>query len=487
MAFALNYTHTIADATLSNILSNIINHFEDFYDQEVDFSGLGFLDPNNTDINTISNYLSAVVTLTQWWAVNMAGNYTTPGSTQSNPYAVPLNETQKCQIIQSLGGFADDKIYGAYKNYTVFNPAMGNTYYSLNTDRNYGGIKWENDELVIYDRYNFEGIGDFGSAPDMADYEGKPFHFIAGALKAMAVCVAFAPMGTGIAVVRQFMRTYGFNPDSGTFYDGQSVGEIDDTIPFTVFRKEDRDKAIGNVRNLYIENRFTKEQICQCNPDLYRDAVNKGKMLGDQAAAVGVCSNIQSESQCFDAIDNVVEVGAAQPSPLLGIPYYAPRVMGIGTNPTAWQVGTNDKYPSPFTSFQQQINNNTAYLGPYAMWGSIAGRICLIVGGDHSGERGFIAQCWDNFEDGPNNVDNDGIQYSDKWNWWINTRKIDVSVPNLLFSGRPNSIVKVAVESFDGPGSNNVWGPNWPISTVPDGSVNLSHLIGLAVLTSRYF
>jgi hypothetical protein len=121
------------------------------------------------------------------------------------------------------------------------------------------------------------------------------------------------------------------------------------------------------------------------------------------------------------------------------------------------------------------------------MWGPIAGRICLIVGGVNSGQKGFIAQCWDDFDDGNYNVDADGIQYSSKKDWWDNTRKIEVTVPNLLFSERPMTPVKVAVESFDGPGAENVWGPNYPISSSPFGSVDLFALIPLVAITGRYF
>ena len=259
----------------------------------------------------------------------------------------------------------------------------------------------------------------------MGDYSGKPLEFIADLVRAMVVAGATVLPSTGLAVVRKVMMQMGYNPNTGEFADGQPVTEVADSLPYTVFTREYIDQSIGNVANLYLENRFTKEKICECNPALYRDAVSKGYLKAD-ATASGSCSNISQQAQCFDASDNVVEVGAAQPSPLLQLPYYTPRVMVIGSSPNSWNVGTNDRYPSPFTSFQQQITNNLNFLGPYAMWGPIAGRICLIVGGVNSGQKGFIAQCWDNFDDGNYNVDADGIQYSSKKDWWDNTRKVEL-------------------------------------------------------------
>ena len=79
------------------------------------------------------------------------------------------------------------------------------------------------------------------------------------------------------------------------------------------------------------------------------------------------------------------------------------------------------------------------------MWGPIAGRICLIQGGSNTGQPGFIAQCWDTFDDTPNNVDGDGIQYSSKLDWWNSCEYSYVWVRNLLFSGQPHTLVKVVL------------------------------------------
>ncbi len=489
MAFYLNYTHPITDSALSTIFDGLLNKFQQFYQEESDLTGLDpLLNTNNTDLGTVSNYISAAITLARWLALNKPGNYTGPGSSPSNPFKVPWSSSQECDVISTLGAIADsDVLLFAFHSKTVFNPAVGNTYYRLNNNPKWGGIKWEDNKLIVYDRYNFEGVGDFGAAPTLSNYSGKPVEFIFDLARAMFVAGATVLPGTSLAVVRGILVQMGFNPNTGEFLDGTKVSDIANTLPYTAYTRDEVNTVIGNVATLYISNEFTAEQICKCNPELYRDAVAKG-YLKFESTPTGSCSQISAQSECYDAPDNnIVSVGQAQPMPLLGLPYYTPRVMEIGTNPNSWSVGTNDKYPSPFTSFQQQITNNTYFLGPYAMWGPIAGRICLIVGGVNSGQNGFIAQCWDVFDDGNYNVDADGIQYSSKKDWWDNTRKIEVTVPNLLFSGRPMTSVKVAVQSFDGPGADNVWGPNYPISSSPFGSVNLSYLIPLVAITSRYF
>lgn len=492
MSWNLNYTFPS-----ESIGTSLMNALSNFYSTESDFTGLGPFDPNNNTLNEISNFMTAGITLVQWWDLNQFGNYNGPGTSQDNPYEVPFTETQRSQIIASLGGSADTQsIKFHYYDKTKYNSAVGNTYFNLNSDPAYGFVGFEDNKLVIRDVYNFEGMGDWGIAPteslDKARLSGgllglvRHPEFLPWLIKTFAVIIVMMPAGTDLAKTRQMMIALGYNPNTGTFADGTDVQQIKDTLPYTSYTRDHLNNAIGNVANLYIKNEFTADEICQHNPELYRDAVSKG-FLKANATAAGSCSNISQQAQCFDASDNVVEVGAAQPSPLLQLPSYSPRVMVIGSNPNSWNVGTNDRYPSPFTSFQQQITNNLNFLGPYAMWGPIAGRICLIVGGVNSGQKGFIAQCWDDFDDGNYNRDADNIQYSSKKDWWDNTRKVEVIVPNLLFSGRPMTPVKVAVESFDGPGADNVWGPNWPIWSSPLGSVNLSALIPLVVITSRYF
>lgn len=472
----------------SNVTSSWTDAMANFFNTEVDFAGLGPLHPSNNNITEIQNFMTAATTLTQWWDLNRLGNYSGPGTSQDNPYEVPFNATQKAHIIASLGSNASPAaLWTQYFDVTKYNSAVGNTYFNLNTDERYGGVEFKDNKLVIYDVYNFEGIGDWGTAPTAPGAEAiKRPDFLPWLVKTFAVIIVMGTAGTITAGIRQLFVALGFNPNTGKFADGTDVDQIRDTLPYYLYTRDRLNIEIGNVANLYIRNEFTADEVCQYNPALYRDAVSKGYLKSD-ATASGSCSNIGASAQCFDAADNVVPVGQAQPAPILGLPYYQPSVRSISDYPSQWQVGTNDKYPSPFTSFSQQITNNTFFLGPYAMWGPISGRICLIVGGVNSGERGFIAQCWDDFDDGPYNKDNDGIQYSSKKEWWDNCRTIDVVVPNLLFSGQPQTLVTVAVQSFQGPGASNVWGPNWPIWESPFGTVNLSLLIPLVAITSRYF
>ncbi len=473
--------YTFGGPGLSMVSRQLDDEAQSFYTNETDFSGLPeILQPAATVAGAY--VISSAISLLQWIEINKIG-YSGPGLTPTDPFVVPVDQQNRKELIENLGGNSNvSSLRGKYEAKTRFNPAVRNVFFNFAPDP-HGGIRWdkERNELIYFDRYNFEGFGDFGLSPP----SGRNMHPVLTVLYVLAsgtVGLAAAAYVSPTVLMRQIMVHQGYNPSSGEFADGTPTSEYGD--PFTVWVKGNH--QITFMRNLYIELRFSASEICKHNPTLYTDAVSNGYLeLNDDPA--GSCSDISAQAECYTGTNLTAPVGQAQPSPLLGIPYYSPRVMEIGTNPTAWQVGTNDKYPSPFTSFEQQITNNTNFLGPYAMWGPIAGRICLIVGGDHAGERGFIAQCWDSFEDGPNNVDNDGIQYSSKKDWWDNTRKIDVTVPNLLFSGRPSSVVTVAVESFDGPGADNVWGPNYPISSSPFGSVNLSYLIPLVAITSRYF
>lgn len=476
-----NYSpvYTFSGAGLSAAVNGLDGKVAEFYTNETDFSGLPeFLQPA---ANQAGSTFSAAISLIQWLDINKTG-YSGPGLTAQDPFVVPVDQSNRQEVIETLGTNADvSELKSKYESTTRFHPSVRNVFFNFAPDP-HGGIRWdkERNELIYFDRYNFEGFGDFGLSPPSASMNPvlKILYLVASGTIGLAAGVAISPT----ALIRQIMVDQGFNPNTGEFADGTPISEYG--APFTVWKRGDR--QISFMRNLFIELRFPASEICKHNPGLYRDAVSKGYLEAD-ATADGSCSNISQQAECLNGADNVVPVGQAQPMPLLGFPYYTPRVMVIGSSPSSWNVGTNDKYPSPFTSFQQQITNNTHFLGPYAMWGPIAGRICLIVGGVNSGQKGFIAQCWDDFDDGNYNVDADGIQYSSKKDWWDNTRKIEVTVPNLLFSERPMTPVKVAVESFDGPGAENVWGPNYPISSSPFGSVNLSYLIPLVAITGRYF
>ncbi len=492
MSWNLDYTFSGASSVLNSWASGLST----FYSQESDFNGMGPFDPNNNSVNEISNFMTAATTLTQWWDLNRIGNYNGPGTSRANPYEVPFSENAKSNIVSSLGSNAESTaLWNAYYDKTKYNSAVGNTYFNLNSDPRYGGVAFQDNKLVIYDVYNFEGIGDWGTAPteslDKARLSGdlvgmvKSPDFLPWLIKTIGVIVVMAPAGTVTALIRQLVIALGFDPTTGQFADGTPISSVNS--PYVLYTRDFLNLQIGNLANLYIRNEFTAEEVCKWNPALYRDAVSKGYLQVD-AEPTGSCSQIGAQADCFDATNNVVPVGQAQPIPLLGFPYYAPRVMEISsTNPTSWQVGSNDKYPSPFTSYIQQTYNTANYLGPYAMWGPIAGRICQIRSGSNFGEPGFIAQCWDVFDDTPNNVDADGERYSSKLEWWNSCEYAYVEVRNLLFSGQPPTLVKVAVKSFSGPAADDVWGPNYQPSESPFGTVSLGTLIPLVALTSRYF
>ena len=150
----------------SNVTSSWTDGMANFFNTEVDFAGLGPLHPSNNNITEIQNFLTAATTLTQWWDLNRLGNYHGPGTSQDNPYEVPFNATQKAHIIASLGSNASPgALWTQYFDVTKYNSAVGNTYFNLNTDERYGGVEFKDNKLVVYDVYNFEGIGDWGTAP----------------------------------------------------------------------------------------------------------------------------------------------------------------------------------------------------------------------------------------------------------------------------------------------------------------------------------
>jgi hypothetical protein len=495
MSWTVNFIHTPSPVTntLDQIFDGLNTSFQQIFNDNSDFTGVPKqLNPVETPVDTIGNYITAAITLGQWYSLQKPGNYTGPGTSQSNPYEVPLSSQTKCDLLANLGNFADqESIIGAYHAKASFNPAVGNTYYNLNSDPKNGGIKWENEELVIYDVYNFEGIADFGSAPTLSDYGGRPIAFTRDAAKALIVAAATMPSATSIAIARQVMVAFGFNPNSGQFNDGTNVSQIEDTLPYTLYTKNQINVQVGNVANLYLKNRFTKEEICQCNRQLYISAVENGYIKDEEIT--GSCSDISNNTTCLDGTDLTVQVGQAQPAPFLGFSYYSPNVMELtGSSPSSWNYGANNNYPSPFTSYIQQTYNTANYLGPYAMFGGgiygggIAGRLRIIVGGVGNGEIGFVAQCWDVFDDGPNNVDSNGVQYPSKKEWWDTCEKKVIRVRNMLYSDRILTDVQVAVKSYSGPGDDDVWMPTYQTDTVPDSSVNLTTLIGLAALTSTF-
>lgn len=477
-----NYSPVYTFSTpASNAITGLVTAIDQFYSSETDFSGLpDFLQPSSGHAGAT---FSAAITLLQWVDINKTG-YSGVGLSAEDPYVVPVDQSNRKEIIENLGTDATIKILKEkYESKTRFHPAVRNVFYNFAPDP-HGGIRWdkERNELIYFDRYNFEGFGDFGLSPPTQRMNpvSKIFYVLASGTIGLVV-------GGGLVnptvLLRQMMVDQGFNPNTGKFSDGTDISTYGS--PFTVWKSGDR--QISFMRNLFIELRIPASEICKFNPSLYRDAVSKG-YLELNADPAGSCSQISTQAECYTGTSLTVSVGQAQPMPLLGFPYYTPRVMEISrTNVNSWQVGSNDKYPSPFTSYIQQTYNTANYLGPYAMWGPIAGRICQIRSGSNFGDPGFIAQCWDVFDDTPYNVDADGERYSSKLEWWNSCEYAYVEVRNLLFTGEPPTVVKVAVKSFSGPAADDVWGPNYQPSESPFGTVSLGTLIPLVALTSRYF
>lgn len=478
------YMHHTFNSAAGNQYAPSVNGlteaFQSFYNNETDFSGLpDFLNPNSSGMESVSNYITAAITFAEWLSAQRAG-FDGPGTSSDNPYEVPLTTSQKQTLVQNLGNDADH-VLANYHSTAKFDPAIGNTYFELNSDPRYGGVNWTDDgELQIYDVYNFAGWGDFGA---FADLRGGPGVIVKGIFKFIAVGLVARIAAAPAVIVRSVMTQFGFNPNTGEFHDGESIDlYTGDNLPFTIWQRDHL--TIGNVRNLYIRNTFTPEQICEWNKPLFQDAVGKGYIKLDETVA-GSCERIGDAPECFDGTDAVIEVGQAQPIPLLGFPYYPPNVSQISEPVTysSFQYGASNRYPSPFTSFQQQIVNNTNYLGAYAMYGDISGRVRLILSGEGPGfgEPAFVAQCWDEFDDGPNNVDGNGVQYPSKKEWWDTCKKVKLPMRNRLFTNNPlTHDIYVAVKSYDGPGDDDVWQPSYNISQSPFGTVSLSGLIALA-------
>jgi hypothetical protein len=473
------YTFSGGNSSLSAAVSGLPNALQTFYTDETDFSGLpDYLKPAS---GKSVNLLAAAISLLQWVDINQQG-YSGPGLTPEDPFLVPVDQTNRQDLIENLGQDARiPKLLTNYDDKTRFNPAIRHVFYNFAED-GLGGIRWdkEENELVYFDRYNFEGYGDFGLSPTA---EVRSMHWSLQILYLWgsgAIGSAIGSIVTPTVLARSMMVDQGFNPATGEFADGTPISDYG--APFTLWKRGDQ--QISNMRNMFIELRIPAEEICEHNPALYRDAVSKG-FLELNSEAAGTCSEISAQAECYTGTTLQIPVGNAQPMPLLGFPYYPPNVSQMYAMST-YNFGVSNKYPSPFTSYIQQTYNTANHLGAYAMWGPIAGRLILLQSGPYTGEYGFIAQCWDVFDDGPNNRDADNIQYPSKLEWW-NTCEYEIkTVRNLLFDGEPPTPVKVAIKSFNGPGDDDVWRPSWQPSASPFGTVALGALVGLAALTGRF-
>jgi len=151
--------------------------------------------------------------------------------------------------------------------------------------------------------------------------------------------------------------------------------------------------------------------------------------------------------------------------------------MEITTDEESLLFGNSSGYPSPFTSFSQQLVNSNNYLGAYAMFGGIAGRLIIIPSGAYSGELGFICQDWYGFNDGSYAKDANGDLYPTKTQWWDTCLKSEMTVRFLPLSSRPLVKVMVATKSFSDNNSPEVFSANYPIVAAPVASISLISIL----------
>lgn len=476
--------------------SGMIEEFKNFYENSDDFNGLpDVLNPAKYTLDLIYDHIGPALTLMEWIEAQETG-WSGPGESQENPYEVSLTDSEKQYVIANLGSDASPAaLRVAYTNIFAGSPSLSNTYFTLNDDDRYGGVSFtEEGNLKLYDVYNFEGWGDFGAFWDIkGDWKTQ----IKGVAKFLAVGIFGRAAASANIRVRSALVAAGYNPSTGEFWDGDPTSLYkDDQLAFTLWRRNQEDgipdwPTLTYTRNLHIANSFTPEEICKYNKPLFQDAVSRGYIKLTETPA-GSCGRIGDAPECFDGSNTTYAVGAAQPMPLLGLPYYPPNVMTLPypTSITSYNYGPSSNYPSPFTSFQQYINDNLNILGPYAKLGDITGRVRLILSGEGQGfgEPAFVAQCWDEFDDGPYNVDGNGDQYLSKSDWWDTCDKVKVTMRTTLFENNPFILklngfgggVEVAVKSYSGPAADDVWQPSYNISQSPFGSVTLSGLIGMA-------
>ena len=159
---------------------------------------------------------------------------------------------------------------------------------------------------------------------------------------------------------------------------------------------------------------------------------------------------------------NPIQVGAAQPSPMLPLTKYAPVNVDIGTNKNNWPYGGITSFPAPFRSFYQQTQTSTYGLGPYCrkLSDGTSGRLKVSF---MSGEMGFVQQCWYSFPRGAFDTDNNGDQYDENKDWWDDTNKTYAQVRDLMTNGAPMIWVEVATGGYEAT-DNNTWSFAAPLS-----------------------
>ena len=143
-----------------------------------------------------------------------------------------------------------------------------------------------------------------------------------------------------------------------------------------------------------------------------------------------------------------IQVGAAQPSPVLPLTKYAPvESVDIGTNMNNWQFGGINSFPAPFISFYQQTQTSMFSLGPYCrrLDTGASGRIKMSYLGYGIG---FVQQCWYSFPRGAFDTDSNGDQYDENNVWWEKANKKYFQVRDLMTSGAPLIMVEVATAGY---------------------------------------
>lgn len=450
--FQPQFTHGPLPENMGQLLAGIPQAVQDEYTNNYNELQNGNLySPYKPDSNDSSGYWSAAQTLSSWFIQQQPG-LNGVGSTQNNPFSVPFTNDQKTALLSGLGRDPNPtEIFGSYNSQARWSAAVNNTYFNLGQAE--ASFSWNADgSLSMTDIYNFEGIGDFGAAPSAP--LSDPISILTGLAKAIAVVAVVAVPATAAALVRGVLNSLGLNTG-------------DPSLPYTAYTREQINAQMGNVANLYLKNTFTPQEIFNANPALFFEAVRRGIIPLDAVLAI---------DEIVSGVYPVMEVGTKQPSPILGFPSYAQNNMEINPN-DSFSYGGNSGYPSPFTSFTQQLVNSNNYLGPYAKFGNVPGRLIIITSGQYIGQVGFVIQRWDNFEDGPYNIDSNGRQYPSKKDWFDTCLTAKVQVRFLHFTGRPLVNVSVAYKSFSSGNADEVFTTNIGMTTAVSGSLLLPQLI----------
>jgi len=468
-----------------------------------------------------------------WWLVNAhsafsGGQPLTYGSSWNDPFILPWAGADKQKFIANgLGVNADPqamcRAYGAkfsgsckegrYADLNGSNglpPGIQLTLFNLglcnpnDSDRQSGrhAFEWQNNgELWINDRYNFDSQEDFSPAGT-----GSP------------VVQLLAAIGGVLTIPVGFLNNLSNSDRSEGIWNQWKTtplydAKYDPTPQFNTFNVV----INGNttpvaVQSMYTRKVITPSELLQNNPPLFWDAVSK-KKIPQSAIATAISAY---------GLDQSIEVGTKQPSPILGFPRYLPNTIDIGKDPNNWSYGSSDVYPRPFTSFTQQIVNSTYILGPYAkLTGGgiqlnlsdfdnpysndldnyaldcdsappitldipegIPGRLLTITSGSYIGELGFCHQPWDTFDDSPYNTDTGtagGTPFDSKAVWWTKCATTIIEARWVNMPGYP--LVKVAVAYRSSTTSSaDLYNPNYPISAQPDLSVLLSVVLAASIL-----